>query len=141
MNAPLAELRANDISQDDRRRVAEFIEQNADSPVSILLRRLMTVTDHGVDVSMLTNDTEVSPNEAAKLLKMSRPHLLTFLDSGVLPFARVGTHRRIKMSDLLGFMHEREAGAAMVAAALGAPEPSIAEADLSDAVLDDLADF
>lgn len=127
MNAPIAELRAEQVSAEDRRRIAEFIGENEDSPVSILLRRLMTATEVGIDVTMLSNDTEVTPNQAAELLKMSRPHLLTFMKRGLLPFHKVGTHNRIKMSDLLDFMNRREEGAAIVANALGNPPASAVE--------------
>lgn len=142
MSTQITQLRAEQVSEDERRRVADFIEQNEDSPVSILLRRLMTVTDHGVDVTMLSDDTEVSPNDAAKLLKMSRPHLLTFMERGLLPYHRVGTHRRIAMSDLLTFMRGREEGAAIMAEALGAPAKSVTAATpLSKDVLADLAEL
>ena len=139
MNPQVAALRADEISAEDRRAVAEFCDANADSPVSLLLRRLMSVTDHGVDVTLLSNDTELTPNEAAKLLKMSRPHLLTFMDRGVLPFSRVGSHRRVKMSDLLAFMHGREQGAAVVTDALGTP--AIEQQELPADVLADLEDL
>lgn len=142
MNAAIAQLRAEQVSDEERRRVVEFVEANENSPVSILLRRLLTVTGHGVDVTVLSDDTAVSPNDAAQLLKMSRPHLLTFMDRGTLPFHRVGSHRRIYMTDLLAFMHARENGAAIVAEALGSsiPSPS-SSAPLTDRERDELNEF
>lgn len=139
MNSPLSALRADEITADDRRAVAEFCDANADSAVSIFLRRLMAVTDHGVDVTALSNDTELSPNAAAKLLKMSRPHLLTFMNRGLLPYSLVGSHRRIKVSDLLAFMDGRENGAAIVAEALGTG--SAAERPLTADEIADLEDL
>lgn len=140
MSATIAELRAEQVSDGERRRVIEFVEANEDSPVSILLRRLLTVTGHGVDVTVLSDDTAVSPNDAAKLLKMSRPHLLTFMDRGLLPFHRVGSHRRVSMADLLAFMRAREDGAAMVAEALGSNTPSSSK-PLTDRERDELDEF
>ena len=43
------------------------------------------------------------------------------MDRGDLPFHRVGTHRRIKMKDLMDFMFAREAGAEILANALNRP--------------------
>lgn len=142
MNAAIAQLRAEQVSADERRRVVEFVEANENSPVSILLRRLLTVTGHGVDVTVLSDDTAVSPNDAAQLLKMSRPHLLTFMDRGTLPFHRVGSHRRIYMTDLLAFMHARESGSAMVAEALGSSIASPSSSTpLTDRERDELNEF
>lgn len=142
MNAAIAQLRAEQVSDEERRRVVEFVEANEDSPVSILLRRLLTVTGHGVDVTVLSDDTAVSPNDAAHLLKMSRPHLLTFMNRGALPFHKVGSHRRIYMADLLAFMHARESGAAVVAEALGSSMPSPSSSTpLTDRERDELNEF
>ena len=49
---------------------------------------------------------------------MSRPHLLKFMRDGELPFHTVGSHQRIKMSDLRIFMQAREKGAEILANAL-----------------------
>lgn len=142
MNAAIAQLRAEQVSDDERRRVVEFVEANEDSPVSILLRRLLTATGHGVDVTVLSDDTAISPNDAAQLLKMSRPHLLTFMDRKVLPYHRVGSHRRIYMADLLEFMRAREDGAALVAEALGSSARSASSSTpLTDRERDELDEF
>lgn len=114
-------LEASDVSDAERARTEDFVRENENSPVSILLRRLLSLTAKGQSVDLLAHDAEVSPNQAAALLKMSRPFLLAFMDRGDLPFHRVGTHRRIKMSDLLTFMEQREAGSAIVA---GSPTSS-----------------
>lgn len=142
MNTPIAQLRADQVSVEERRRIAAFIGESEDSPVSILLRRLLTATDNSIDVTLLSDDSEVTPNQAAELLNMSRPHLLTFMDRGLLSFRRVGTHRRIKTADLIAFMHGREQGAAVVASALGNPPmTAIAPTPLSADELRALADL
>lgn len=123
----------------ERARVEDFVRANEDSPVSILLRRLVTYTDHGLGAELLADDTELSPNQAAELLKMSRPHLLTFMDRGTLPFHRVGSHRRIKMSDLLTFMEQREAGRALVAEATHKAAQRSDSEPLTDEELHELA--
>ena len=43
---------------------------------------------------------EVSPEDAAKMLGMSRPFVRKLMDKGDLPFRMVGSHHRIAVSDL-----------------------------------------
>lgn len=81
-----------------------------DSAAFELLQKIITALGRGTGVAVLEQDKELTPNQAAELVGVSRPHLLTFMDAGALAFTRVGTHRRIKVSDLLEF-NERRQGA------------------------------
>jgi excisionase family DNA binding protein len=47
---------------------------------------------------------EVTPAEAAVLLGMSRPQVHKLLDQGLLPFRKIGTHHRIRVSSIRGFL-------------------------------------
>lgn len=134
-------LESSDVTDAERTRAEEFVRENENSPVSILLRRLLSLTDKGQSVELLAHDAELSPNQAAALLKMSRPFLLAFMDRGDLPFHRVGTHRRIKMSDLLTFMDQREVGSAIVAGALHKPTSRGRQEPLTQEELQELEDF
>jgi len=87
------------------------------SQVRVLLDTLARALGRGVGAALLEQDTQMSPNEAADLLGMSRPHLLTFMDAGALKFTRVGSHRRIAASDLADFAARREAAGKFVAEA------------------------
>lgn len=89
------------------------------SPVAVLLQSLVVAMSRGVDVTVLESDAELTPNEAAEMLHMSRPHLLKFMDRGELDFHRVGSHRRIRLADLMDFIDRRESAKAAVAHALG----------------------
>lgn len=59
-------------------------------------------------VALLAEDAEVSPEEAAAILGISRPLVRRRMDAGALPFRRVGAHRRLRLSDVLD-LKRREA--------------------------------
>lgn len=52
-------------------------------------------------VAVLADDAEVTPEDAAGILGISRPLVRRRMDVGLLPFRRVGAHRRIRLADVL----------------------------------------
>jgi len=56
---------------------------------------------HAVDV--ISADEEVSAQQAADLLKVSRPYLLNLVKKGILPCRMVGSHHRIPMSAVIAY--------------------------------------
>lgn len=142
-DATLARINQGEITSRDRDLAESFIAKAAkDSILSLMLQRILASHDRGVGVDVFAYDAEVTPNEAAALLKMSRPHLLTFMDQGDLPFHYVGKtrkHRKIKMGDLKEFMAARAAGQEIVANALhNAPSLPIDEKPLSQDEIEEL---
>lgn len=90
------------------------LDQLVSGDMSPALRGLLTsCADHargGSTILLLEEEGELTPNQAAELLKMSRTHLCKLLDRGDIPFRQVGTHRRIAVKDLLAFQELRDKG-------------------------------
>jgi hypothetical protein len=55
----------------------------------------------GERVAVIAEDQELSPNDAAGILGISRPLVVHRMDMGDLPFRYVGKHRRARLKDIL----------------------------------------
>jgi excisionase family DNA binding protein len=57
----------------------------------------------GKSISLIPSDSEVSTQQAADMLNVSRPHLVKLLEAGYIPFKKTGSHRRILLKDLITY--------------------------------------
>ena len=75
--------------------------------LTALLRDILTMIGNGESITVLSHDEELSTQQAADLLNVSRPYLIEkVLNAQLLPHRKVGKHRRIQLSDLLAYQRQ-----------------------------------
>jgi excisionase family DNA binding protein len=75
----------------------------------VALERVLEVLAEGGGVAVMPLDAEISTQEAADLLGVSRPTLIKLLDQGVIPFHTLDVHRRLIVSDVVAYRATRDA--------------------------------
>lgn len=60
----------------------------------------------GKTVSIVQSDSELSTQQAADMINVSRPHLIKLLESKQIPFKKVGSHRRVLLMDIMEYQDQ-----------------------------------
>jgi excisionase family DNA binding protein len=89
--------------------VIKFKLQGSDEVVIIplkalhLLNAIISNMSQGKSIALMPTDAEVSTQQAAEILNVSRPHVIKLLEKGEILYKKVGSHRRILLQDILKY--------------------------------------
>jgi len=68
-----------------------------------ILLNVLSEMGKGNAISLIPIHQEISTQEAANLLNVSRPHLVGLLEDNKIPFRKVGAHRRVLAQDIFDY--------------------------------------
>lgn len=95
------------------------IDADRDEPVQLpagavrLLMDILGAMASGQGITLIPENAELTTVQAADILNVSRPFLIKLLETGKIPYRKVGKHRRIRMEDVMTYKQaidqEREA--------------------------------
>ncbi|WP_052851475.1 helix-turn-helix domain-containing protein [Streptomyces avicenniae] len=108
----LALMRTHLTHHPDLARIRVTVENGEREPLELpreAIDLLATILAHmaaGRGVSVVPRSAELTTQQAADLLNVSRPFLIGLLKAGEIAYRTVGTHRRIAASSLIDYMRE-----------------------------------
>ena len=77
--------------------------------VMLLVLSALQEMAKGNSIALLSVDVELTTQQTADMLRVSRPFLIKLLEEGRIAFRRVGAHRRILAHDVLRYIAEERA--------------------------------
>lgn len=74
-----------------------------------VLQKILPILEEGrTTVTISPNSAEMTTQEAADILNVSRPHLIKILDNNEIPYTKTGSHRRIKVKDVMDYKEKKD---------------------------------
>ncbi|MER5504807.1 helix-turn-helix domain-containing protein [Streptomyces sp. NPDC002766] len=75
-------------------------------PMAEMFAAMLAALASGKGVRVMPVDKELTTQQAADMLNVSRPYLIRLLDDEKIPYRKVGRHRRIRLEDLRDYKRE-----------------------------------
>lgn len=108
------------------RRIRDFLESHPDDPIEalgetgdqsalviprqfvIIFAQILDALAQGRGVQVMQVSAELTTQQAADMLGVSRPYLISKLEAGEIPYRKVGRHRRITLQDVMEYRRRDE---------------------------------
>lgn len=77
------------------------------SVIHFALTEVVKTLNNGDSVTLIPMDKELTTQQAADILNVSRPYFIKLLENGTIKFRKTGTHRKVLMQDLIEYRNKR----------------------------------
>lgn len=111
-------------SIDGLSRLAEYIKENGSKHVHLVVpgvqdvveiptrsvlmfKEMMAHVAKGRSVALYHSEMELTTQQAADMLNVSRPHVVKLLEAGAIRFTKMNSHRRIAVADLMEYAEKQ----------------------------------
>ena len=71
-----------------------------------LFAHILSEMAKGNAVTLMPNQKEITTQQAADMLNVSRPFLIQLLEKGEIPYHKIGSHRRIRLEDVMCYKQD-----------------------------------
>lgn len=83
-----------------------------------LMKEALSEVAKGNGVKLMPVKAELTTQEAAEMLGISRPSFVRLIEGGAIPFTKIGRHRRVRLEHLVAYKARRDAECPWVLAEL-----------------------
>jgi excisionase family DNA binding protein len=81
---------------------------NIPEPIYQVLLQVVHAMASGKAIYIIPQQQELTTQQAAEFLNVSRPYLIKLLEQGEIPHIKVGSHRRVRFDDLMNYKQQRD---------------------------------